>query len=97
MGAPTPLSLRTYGGMLLLDNTAHQAWLGYHLPNGTAGKALMMLDPSPTGAFDSTEITAAWQYFSNKYGGQVDPAITVCGFWSYAPDGNIPVIHVVRG
>ena len=97
MGAPTSLNLRIYSGTLLLDNNAHQAWLSYYLPNGNTNKALLMLDPSPTGGYDPAEITAAWQYFSNKYGGQTNPPITVYGFWGYVPGGNIPVIHVVRG
>lgn len=96
MGTPTPLRLDPYTGTLLLDNSSQQAFLVQRAADGSTVQTLMMLDTSPVGGFDPTEVTAAWQYFSTKPGVHAGDTIVVYGFWNYSPNGNRPVLHVVR-
>jgi len=89
--------MNVYTGILVLDNAAQESLLAQRDATGNTTQTLMMLDPSPSGQFDPAEVTAAWQYFSNKPGVQAGSTITVYGFWGYPPNGNRPMIHVVRG
>jgi hypothetical protein len=96
MTTPMPVQFNTFTGTLVLDNTLQQALLQQGSADGSLVQTLMMLDTSPVGGFDPTEVTAAWQYFSNKTGVNPGDTITVYGFWSYPPNSNRPVLHVVR-
>ena len=96
MGMPTHLALNVYTGVLVLDNSAQESRLAQRDSTGKLTETLMMLDPSPSGEFDPVEVTAAWQYFSNKPGIHDGSTITVYGFWGYPPNGDRPAIHVVR-
>jgi hypothetical protein len=96
MTAPTPVRLDAYTGTLVLDNSSQQALLQQRSSDGSTIQTLMMLDTSPTGGFDPSEVTAAWQYFSTKPGVQAGDTIVVYGFWNYPPNSNRPVLHVVR-
>ena len=96
MATPMPVTLQVFTGTLVLDDALEQAFLAQVAPNGSAVETLMMLDTSPVGGFDPTEVTAAWQYFSAKPGIGPGSTITVYGFCSYVPNGNRPVLHVVR-
>jgi hypothetical protein len=96
MATPTPFQLNTYTGILVLNNPSQQAFLEQRAADGSIVQTLMMLDSSPVGNFDPTEVTAAWQYFSTKPGVNPGSAITIYGFWNYPPGSNQPVLHVVR-
>ncbi len=91
-----PFQVYTYTGILVLDNVNQQALLGQRGSDGTFSQTLMMLDNPPLGDFNPAEVTAAYQYFSTKRGVNPGDTITVVGFWNYHPDGNRPVLHVVR-
>jgi hypothetical protein len=96
MATPAPVQFNVYTGTLVLDNATQQALLAQRNPDGSSVQTLMMLDTSPVGDFDPAEVTAAWQYFSNKPGVSPGDMITIYGFWNYPPSSNRPVLHVVR-
>ena len=96
MAAPTPFQLNSYTGTLVLNNASQQALLQQSAIDGSVIQTLMMLDSSPVGNFDPTEVTAAWQYFSSKPGVSAGSTITIYGFWNYPPGSNQPILHVVR-
>jgi len=96
MATPMSFQLNTYTGTLVLNNSSQQALLQQRAADGSVIQTLMMLDSSPVGNFNPTEVTGAWQYFSNKPGVNAGDTITIYGFWDYPPGSNQPVLHVVR-
>ncbi len=96
MAGPTPFGANTYVGTLRLDDPNEEAWLGYTGGAGEPEAILMMLDPSPSGAYDPTEVVAAWRYFSNKPGVGNGSTIHVVGFIATPPGGTEELLHVVR-
>ena len=98
MPNPSPLSLKAFTGILILDNTNHEARLLLRDSTGNPFQAVLMIDTAPTGGFIPAEITAAWQHYSAVPGLQSGVStITVVGFVSFLPNSNQPLIHVVRG
>jgi hypothetical protein len=96
MGSLTPLNLNPYVGILILSNSAPQAFLGQHDSTGNPIQTLMMIDTSPSGGYDPAQVAAAYRFFAAKYAGQNNPMITVYGFYAYYPGTTVPLLHVVR-
>jgi hypothetical protein len=97
MSGPEALTLNTYTGFLRLDDERQVSRLEWRLANGTMNSIVMMLDPSPSGAYDPVEVIEAWQYFSNKPGVYDGTIITVVGFIAVPPGASEAFLAIVRG
>jgi hypothetical protein len=91
----TPLQYPPHMGILILDNSALEAFLGQRDSTGTPMQTLMMLDPTASGGYNRAQVTAAYQRFSAYPNAQNRPPITVYGFYAYAPGTTVPLLHVV--
>jgi hypothetical protein len=96
MVRPTPFSIDLYVGTLERDDSDRETWFGYSDAAGNTQSILMLLDPSPTGAFDPTEVTNAWTYFSQTCHLANGAALRVYGFVAVPPGATQPMLHVVR-
>jgi hypothetical protein len=96
MSTPNPLAYHVYNGILRLIAARQESSLEFTDNTGTLCGVLMMADPSPSGAFSSAEVLAAYSYFSQKPGCFDGATITVVGFIAIPPGGTQPILHVVR-
>ena len=91
-----PTQLHPYIGILRLDDSQSRAFLVQRNSAGEPVTTLMTIDNPPSGEFDQNGIPAAWRFFRSKPGVADGSTITVYGFWGYPPNGDIPLLHIVR-
>jgi hypothetical protein len=96
MTIPTAIAINSFTGPVTLDDNQQEAWFDFTTAPGQNGTILMVRDPSPGGVPTQADSVAMWSFYSamNWVSGAVR---TVSGHSGYPPNGNQPLLFVVRG